>query len=56
VDDRFKLGGFSFGEIWVTGSSSEFFCWRDVGDRFGSGQFSSERCGRLVRVGSDFVR
>jgi hypothetical protein len=26
-----------------------------VGNRFGSGQFSLERCGQQVRVGSDFV-
>jgi hypothetical protein len=40
----------------VTGSSSECFCWRDVGDRFGSGQFSLERCGQQIRVGSDFFQ
>jgi hypothetical protein len=36
------------GEMWATGLSSECFRWRDVGDRFGSGGFSLERCRRQV--------
>jgi hypothetical protein len=40
----------------VTGSSSEGFRWRDVGDRFEFERFSLERCGRQVQVRTVFVR
>jgi hypothetical protein len=32
--DKFLLGGFFVGEMWVTGSDREIYYWRPEGDRF----------------------
>jgi hypothetical protein len=38
------MGRVAVGEMWVTGSSWEGFCWIDVGHRFGSGELLLETC------------
>jgi hypothetical protein len=63
VSDRFQMGHFllercgqqvpigrvNIGEeMWTTGSSSEGFRWRDVDNRFASGELTLERCERDV--------
>jgi hypothetical protein len=50
------IGRVFVGEMWATGSSSEGFHWRDVDDRFRSGELTLERCERKEMFWTDNVR